>query len=172
MWLHEVGVGGLIDTVRESTLKVDFGRKIPCHTKESNLPQWHAGPMLYQFSYTHPKFSGASDFFSLMPFEYYLCYVWVCHLAAKTLPHKINNGHVHCFWCGLHVTLLHAIYVVSLMHWLLQLSVGWSPPVLGWQTSESPKQCNPSCSPYTSTRSHHSSTQTSSLVTCQSLNFL
>ena len=39
------------DTVRESALKVDWGRKIPCRTGESNLPQRRAGPTLYQLSY-------------------------------------------------------------------------------------------------------------------------
>ena len=40
-------------TVRESALKVDSGRKIPCRTGESNLRQRRAGPMLYQLSYKH-----------------------------------------------------------------------------------------------------------------------
>ena len=35
----------------ESALKVDFGRKIPHRTGESNLPQRRAGSMLYQLSY-------------------------------------------------------------------------------------------------------------------------
>ena len=39
------------DTVRESALKVDCGRKIPCRTGESNLPQRRVGPTLYQPSY-------------------------------------------------------------------------------------------------------------------------
>ena len=40
------------DTLRESALKVDSGRKIPCRTWESNLRQrCRAGPMLYQRSY-------------------------------------------------------------------------------------------------------------------------
>ena len=39
------------DTVRESALKVDSGRKFPCRTRESNLPQRRAGPVLYQLSY-------------------------------------------------------------------------------------------------------------------------
>ena len=39
------------DTVKESALKVDPGRKIPCRTKESNLRRRRAGPMLYQLSY-------------------------------------------------------------------------------------------------------------------------
>ena len=39
---------GCRDTVRESALKVDSGRKIPCRTRESNLRQRHDGPMLYQ----------------------------------------------------------------------------------------------------------------------------
>ena len=42
------------------------------------------------------------------------------------------------------------------------------PSVLGRQTLESPKQCSLFCSPCTSTCSHHSNTQTSSLVACQS----
>ena len=32
---------GCMDTVRESALKVDSGRKIPCRTGESNLRQLH-----------------------------------------------------------------------------------------------------------------------------------
>ena len=40
-----------MDTVLESALKVDFGKKIPCHIGESNLRQRRAGPVLYQLSY-------------------------------------------------------------------------------------------------------------------------
>ena len=39
------------NTVRESALKVDFGRKVPCRTEESNLRQQRASPTLYQLSY-------------------------------------------------------------------------------------------------------------------------
>ena len=39
------------DTVRESALIVDSGRKIPCHIEESSLRQRRAGPTLYQLSY-------------------------------------------------------------------------------------------------------------------------
>ena len=42
---------GCTDTVRESALKVDSGRKIPCRTGESNLRRQPAGPILYQLSY-------------------------------------------------------------------------------------------------------------------------
>ena len=42
---------GCTDTVRESALKVDLERKIPCRTGESNLRQWRAGPMLYQLGH-------------------------------------------------------------------------------------------------------------------------
>ena len=38
-------------TDRESALKVGFGRKVSCHTRESNLPQRCASLMLYQLSY-------------------------------------------------------------------------------------------------------------------------
>ena len=37
---------GCADNVRESALKVDSGRKIPCRTGESNLRQRRDGPML------------------------------------------------------------------------------------------------------------------------------
>ena len=39
------------DTVRESALKVDSGRKIPCHIGGLNLHQQHVSPMLFQLSY-------------------------------------------------------------------------------------------------------------------------
>ena len=42
---------GCMDTVRESALKVDSGRKIPCHTGELNLHRQCAGTMLYQLGY-------------------------------------------------------------------------------------------------------------------------
>ena len=31
---------GCMDTIKESALKVDYGRKIPCCTGESNLRRW------------------------------------------------------------------------------------------------------------------------------------
>ena len=40
-----------MDTIRESALKVDSERKIPCRTGESNLRKRRAGPTLYQLSY-------------------------------------------------------------------------------------------------------------------------
>ena len=43
---------GCTDIVKESAPKVDSGRKIPCHTGESNLRQRRAGLMLYRVSYT------------------------------------------------------------------------------------------------------------------------
>ena len=44
--------GGVGTHVRESALKLDSGRKIPCRTGESDLRQQLAGPTLYQLSYT------------------------------------------------------------------------------------------------------------------------
>ena len=38
---------GCTDTVRESALKADCGRKLPCRTGESNLRERHAGPTFY-----------------------------------------------------------------------------------------------------------------------------
>ena len=52
MLMHATaGGGGGMNTIRESALKVDSGRKIPCCTGESNLHQWRADLMRYQLSY-------------------------------------------------------------------------------------------------------------------------
>ena len=51
---------GCTDTVRESALKVDSGRKIPCRPWESNLRRRHAGPILYQLGHI-PTFSLSPD---------------------------------------------------------------------------------------------------------------
>ena len=48
---------GCTDTVRESALKVDSGRKIPCRTGESNLCQRLAGPTLCQESCLRGSFN-------------------------------------------------------------------------------------------------------------------
>ena len=50
--MRAIARGGILRThVRESALKVDTGRKIPCRTGESNLRERRAGPTLYQLSY-------------------------------------------------------------------------------------------------------------------------
>ena len=49
--MHAIAHRGCTDTVRESALKVDSGRKIPCRTRESNLRRQRAGLMLYHLSY-------------------------------------------------------------------------------------------------------------------------
>ena len=51
MLMHAMARGGVRTHVRESALKVDSGRKIPCRTGESNLRQRRAGPRFYQLSY-------------------------------------------------------------------------------------------------------------------------
>ena len=56
---------GCTDTVRESALKVDSGRKIPCRTGESNLRQRRVGPMLYQLSYNPSPVSVSPRLFFL-----------------------------------------------------------------------------------------------------------
>ena len=49
--MHAIAHEDCTDAVRQPALKVDSGRKIPCRTGESNLPQRRAGPTLYQLSY-------------------------------------------------------------------------------------------------------------------------
>ena len=56
---------GCTDTVRGSALKVDFGRKNPCRTGESNLRHRRAGPTLYQLSYIPSFFLTFQTFSSL-----------------------------------------------------------------------------------------------------------
>ena len=51
MLMHAIVHGSVRTHVRESALKVDSERKIPCRTGESNLRQRRDGPMLYQLSY-------------------------------------------------------------------------------------------------------------------------
>ena len=57
MLLHAIAHGGCTDTVRESALEVDFGRKIPCSTGYSNPRQycvWLFSRTLYPLSYPWP----------------------------------------------------------------------------------------------------------------------
>ena len=56
---------GYTDTVRESALTVDSGRKIPCRTGESNLRQRRAGTTLYQLSYI-PAWIKVTNYVSLI----------------------------------------------------------------------------------------------------------
>ena len=51
MIMRAISHGGYSDTVRQSALKVNSWRKIPCRTGESNQPQRRDGPMLCQLSY-------------------------------------------------------------------------------------------------------------------------
>ena len=66
MKIHAIAHGGCTVTVRESALKVDSGRKIPCRTGESNVRRRHAGPMLYQLSYIPAQYQfGRSTYVAL-----------------------------------------------------------------------------------------------------------
>ena len=56
---------GCADTARESALKVDSGRKIPCRTGESNLRRRRAGPMLYRLSYIPTLLTSSSPSLSI-----------------------------------------------------------------------------------------------------------
>ena len=51
MLMYAIAHGGCTHTERESALKVDSGRKIPCRTGESNLRRQRASPMLYRLRY-------------------------------------------------------------------------------------------------------------------------
>ena len=44
--MHAIAYGRVRTHIKESSLKVNSGRKIPCHTRESNLHQRRDGQML------------------------------------------------------------------------------------------------------------------------------
>ena len=89
MLMHAIAHGGCSTTTRESALKVDSGRKIPCCTGESNLRQYCAelfGPMCYQLSHLAPfgersrqpgsvLTGGTHDDLSLNPANMMECYL-------------------------------------------------------------------------------------------------
>ena len=50
-----------MDTVRESALKVDSWRELPCRIGESNLCQRLAGPTHYQLNYILTHLHGPKD---------------------------------------------------------------------------------------------------------------
>ena len=56
--MHAIAHGGCMDTVRESALKADSGRKIPCRNLDSNPHQYCAclfNWTLYQLIYFRPS---------------------------------------------------------------------------------------------------------------------
>ena len=102
------------DTVRESALKVDSGRNIPCRTGESNLRQRRAGPMFYQMSYIPAR-------------------------RTKDLPHRTetssislrSRGHRFCFYF-----VLKLIYSASCEFCLLLFTIS-----LNSETHSQPVAC-------------------------------
>ena len=80
---------GYMDTVKESVLKVDFGRKIPCSTEELNLSQRRAGPTLYQLSRI-PILVKTSD----LP----LVLTVVFLVLRSNFFKKRRDNQVICFW--------------------------------------------------------------------------
>ena len=57
MLMHTIAHAGCTDTIRESALEVDSGRKIPCHTRDLNSHQycaWLFSRTLYQLSSSCP----------------------------------------------------------------------------------------------------------------------
>ena len=72
------------DTVRESALKADSGRKIPCRTGESNPHQRCVGPMLYQLSYKPTPFIYLfSKQTASKKYVNSVCRKWECEYAPR-----------------------------------------------------------------------------------------
>ena len=83
---------GCTDTVGESALKVDSGRKIPCCTGEWNLSQWCAGPVLYYLSYTPAPilhlYAGGNN----NPWGVNLILGWLVYLLALVFVELWSKG--------------------------------------------------------------------------------
>ena len=66
MLTHAIAHRGCAATVRESAFEIDSGRKIPCHTRDSNPCQyctWLFNRMCYQLSCSsHPNKHGPVEF--------------------------------------------------------------------------------------------------------------
>ena len=84
---------GRKDSVRESVLKVDSGRKIPCRTGESNLRRRRAGPMLYQLSYIPTPFRGKKGV-QFWSWQQWIPVYIVCH--SKNANNEENWCETEC----------------------------------------------------------------------------
>ena len=67
MLMHAIAHRGVRTHVRESALKADSGRKIPCRTGESNVPQRRAGLPLFQQSFIPTPIYDATPYFLSPP---------------------------------------------------------------------------------------------------------
>ena len=114
---------GCTDTVRESALKVDSGRKIPCRTGKSNLRQRRDGPTLYQLSYIPTPqrfffFFGSPRKLTKTPCESQLfsllLFVWKFYFISiyETFWFRLVHTACKCCLCLFH--LLGELFVVIL----------------------------------------------------------
>ena len=106
--MHVIAHWGCTDTVRESAPKVDFGRKIPCHIRASNLPQRHASLMCLPTElHSHPNNNNNNHLIMII-----MCsFLWHFSFGAEgitwdkryiyILKSKTKNGssvaHVYCW---------------------------------------------------------------------------
>ena len=91
--------GAVRTHVRECTLKVDSGKKIPPRTGESNLRQRRAGPTLYELSYIRTPVSSLafSEWFAMKKGQHYVTEVQAPRhepdLSCSTLGKTNSNQH-------------------------------------------------------------------------------
>ena len=85
---------GCWDAVRESGVKVNSRRKIPCRAGESNLRRRRAGPMLYQLSYifTHTHTDVRSYKCEVAPT--YLGRLFLSRLCTTNLAASVSESSV------------------------------------------------------------------------------
>ena len=105
---------GCTDTVRESALRVDSGRKIPCRTGESNLRQRRAGPALYRLSYISATSPSLEQLYEILPFMQ--CSTMKELKPSQSLPSSLSwsLGALIIFHVGL---ILCCLFVVVVLVW-------------------------------------------------------
>ena len=86
MLMHEIAHRGIWTNIRESALKVDCGGKIPCHTTELSLHQWHDSLMLYQWATSLPMHVHTRT---------HTCLHTRTHARVHTHTHAHTHTHTH-----------------------------------------------------------------------------
>ena len=98
--MHAIAHGGVRTHGTESALKVDSGRKISCHTGESNLRQRHGGPVLYQWATSPPPWSCVVISTMIQTFAGDLIFFFFSETFEKVKDVFIFQWiAVGCWWC-------------------------------------------------------------------------
>ena len=111
--MHAIARRGCTDTVRESALEVDSGRKILCRTGNSNPCQccaWLFSWTFYQLSYS--RFAGLNEMKQVFCSAFWKSLFFECSKLTCLAFISLSNCCNHC---------CHFLLVVSSLHLMLHL---------------------------------------------------